>query len=391
MKNLNPFRNYYNNSNYIPYGRQNITRGDIRAVVEVLKSEFLTQGNLLKDFEKGISEKVNSKYAIAVNSATSALHIACLALGLKKGDYLWTSPITFVASANCVESTGAKVEFVDINRYNFTIDIPSLEKKLKSNKKIKGIIAVDYAGHPCDWKSLRKLANKYKVTLINDNCHAMGSKYFQDSKYAIKYADVVTHSYHAVKSITSGEGGSILTNQKKLHKKFLNIRSHSMNKNSKKASWFYSINEVGFNYRLSDIQCALGISQLKKLDRFIYKRRKIAELYRKLLKNDKRFILPYEDKNVYHSYHLFPLQINFNFSKITKKSLFNKMMKSGFRLQVHYIPIHLQPYYKKKYKFKRKDFINSEKFYENVLSLPLYPSLNFKDVKKVVKVLKKLI
>ncbi len=375
----------------INYGKQTIDNSDIESVIKTLKSGYLTQGPKVKEFEKALNKKFGSKYSVVVTNGTAALFIVAKTLGWKKNDVIVTTPITFVASANCVESTGAKVEFVDINKYNFTIDIPSLEKKLKSNKKIKGIIAVDYAGHPCDWKSLRKLANKYKVTLINDNCHAMGSKYFQDSKYAIKYADVVTHSYHAVKSITSGEGGSILTNQKKLHKKFLNIRSHSMNKNSKKASWFYSINEVGFNYRLSDIQCALGISQLKKLDRFIYKRRKIAELYRKLLKNDKRFILPYEDKNVYHSYHLFPLQINFNFSKITKKSLFNKMMKSGFRLQVHYIPIHLQPYYKKKYKFKRKDFINSEKFYENVLSLPLYPSLNFKDVKKVVKVLKKLI
>ena len=375
----------------INYGKQTIDSSDIKSVIKTLKSGYLTQGPKVKEFENALNKKFGSKYSVVVSNGTAALFIVAKTLGWKKNDVIVTTPITFVASANCVENTGAKVEFVDINEYNFTIDIPSLEKKLKLNKKIKGIIAVDYAGHPCDWKSLRKLANKYKVTLINDNCHAMGSKYFQDSKYAIKYADIVTHSYHAVKSITSGEGGSILTNQKKLYEKFLNIRSHSMNKNSKKPSWFYSVNEVGFNYRLSDIQCALGISQLKKLDKFIYKRRKIAELYRKLLKNDKRFILPYEDKNIYHSYHLFPLQINFNLSKIKKKSLFNKMLKMGFRLQVHYIPIHFQPYYKNKYKLKRKDFINSEKFYKNVLSLPLYPSLNFKDVKKVVKVLKKLI
>ena len=376
----------------INYGRQTIDNSDIKSVVKTLKSNYLTQGPKVLEFEKAINKKFGSRYSVAVSNGTAALFIATKALGWKKKDIIITTPITFLATANCIENLGAKTDFVDINEKDFTIDIKKLEKKLKKNKKIKGVIAVDYAGHPSDWKSLRKLADKYKFTLINDNCHAIGAKYNNNLKYAIKYADIVTHSYHPVKTITTGEGGAILCKDKKIYKKVVRTRSHSIIKNKPNIkSWHYDVYEVGFNYRMSDIQCALGISQLKKLSQFVKKRRLIANYYKKLLKDDKRFILPSENKDIFHSYHLFPLQIDFNKTKINKSILFKKMKKKGINLQVHYIPIYRQPFYRKKYNFKKENFKNSERFFKRVLSLPIYPSLTFKDANRVIKTITKLI
>ena len=376
----------------INYGRQTIDNSDIKSVVKTLKSNYLTQGPKVLEFEKAINKKFGSRYSVAVSNGTAALFIATKALGWKKKDIIITTPITFLATANCIENLGAKTDFVDINEKDFTIDIKKLEKKLKKNKKIKGVIAVDYAGHPSDWKSLRKLADKYKFTLINDNCHAIGAKYNNNLKYAIKYADIVTHSYHPVKTITTGEGGAILCKDKKIYKKVVRTRSHSIIKNKPNIkSWHYDVYEVGFNYRMSDIQCALGLSQLKKLSQFVKKRRLIANYYKKLLKDDKRFILPSENKDIFHSYHLFPLQIDFNKTKINKSILFKKMKKKGINLQVHYIPIYRQPFYRKKYNFKKENFKNSERFFKRVLSLPIYPSLTFKEANRVIKTITKLI
>ena len=376
----------------INYGRQTIEKSDIKSVVKVLKSNYLTQGPKVKEFEDAINKKFGSKYSVVVSNGTAALFIATKALGWKKKDIIITTPITFLATANCIENSGAKTDFVDINERDFTIDTKELEKKLKKNKKIKGVIAVDYAGHPSDWKTLRKLANKYKFTLINDNCHAIGAKYNNNLKYAIRYADIVTHSYHPVKTITTGEGGAILCKDKKIYEKAVKIRSHSIVRNKSNIKpWHYDIYEAGFNYRISDIQCALGISQLKRLSKFIKKRRLIANYYKKLLKNDKRFILPSENKNVFHSYHLFPLQIDFSKTKINKSIFFKKMSKKGINLQVHYIPIYLQPFYRKKYNFKKEKFKNSERFFKKVVSLPIYPTLTFKDVNRVINTITKLI
>ena len=376
----------------INYGRQTIDNSDIQSVIKVLKSNYLTQGPKIFEFESILKKKFGSKFCTVVSNGTAALLMAGKALGWKKGDTVITSPITFLASANCIVKLGARPDFVDISNKDFNIDLNKLENKLKKNKKIKAVIAVDFAGHPCDWKSLRFLANKYKIKLINDNCHAIGAKYFNDIKYATKFADIVTHSYHPVKSITTGEGGAILCNDKKIYQNLIITRSHSMIKNKSKSKlWHYEINEAGFNYRISDIQCALGISQLKKLEKFIKKRRLIASFYRKKLIHDKRFILPLENKNVNHSYHLFPLQINFKKTKIDKMTLFKKMKLAGINLQVHYIPIHLQPFYKKKYNFKKGDFINAERFYEREVSMPVYPSLKIKDANRVIKTIMKLI
>jgi UDP-4-amino-4,6-dideoxy-N-acetyl-beta-L-altrosamine transaminase len=376
----------------INYGKQFIDGEDIKSVIKVLKSNYLTQGPKINEFENHLKKKFGSRHCLTVSSGTAALFMVSKALGWGKGDTIITSPITFLASANCIVNSGAKPDFVDIDEHSFNINVNKLENKLKKNKKIKAIIAVDYAGHPCDWKSLRYLANKYKIKLINDNCHALGAKYFNDIQYAIKYADIVTHSYHPVKTITTGEGGAILCNDRKLHNDLFKMRSHSMvKKKDNKKLWYYEINEAGFNFRITDIQCALGSSQLKKLDMFIKKRRKIASYYNKKLKDEVKIVTPKEKNNINHAYHLYPIQVDFKNTKITKENLFKKMRNLGINLQVHYIPIHLQPFYKKKFKFKRGDFKIAENFYEREISLPIYPSLTLHEMNKVIRNLRKLI
>ena len=313
-----------------------------------------------------------------------------LALGWKKGDIVLTSTLTFLASANCIIYSGATPKLIDINETNYNIDVNKLEKKLnKISKKVVAIVATDYAGHPCEWAKLKKIAEKYKIKLINDNCHAMGSKINNNRKYALKYADIVTQSFHPVKHVTTGEGGAILSNDKKIIEKAKILRSHGVIKKKSFDPWFYEMQKLGYNYRLSDLQCALGTSQFKKINKFIKKRRKIADIYNKSFANDSRFKIPKVEKNYTHSYHLYPLQIKFNNLKINKKTLFKKMIKKKINLQVHYIPLHLQPYYKKNFNFKAGDFPNAEKFYKQEVSLPIYYSLKKKEINKVIKNIKK--
>ena len=369
----------------INYGKQTIDKSDINSVIKVLKSDFLTTGPEINKFEKQLNLKFGSKYSTVVNSGTSALFILGKALSWKSGDTIITSPLTFVATANCIINNDARVQFVDIDRETFTIDPNKLEEKLKKGKRVKAVIAMDYAGHPCDWKSLSYLSKKYKFKLINDGCHSLGSKYFNDEKYAAKYADFVTHSYHPVKAITTGEGGSILCNSKSYDKKIKLIRNHSLYLTKKDGPWHYEVKEPGNNFRLTDFQCALGISQLKKLNFFIKKRREIANVYYKYLKHDERFTLPIERKNIYHSYHLFPLQINFEKIKLNKKGIFNKFKKNNINLQVHYKPLHLQPFFRKFHNNRKDQLIVSESLYKKEISLPIFPSLKKIDLFKVIK------
>lgn len=381
----------------ISYGKQSLDSRDIKSVVKVLKSGFITQGPKTEEFENVLKNKFGSKHACVVSSGTAALHLTAIALGWNSGDVILTSPITFLSSVNSIIYSGAIPDFVDINSEDYTIDIKKLEEKIKKYRnigdKIKAVIAVDYAGHPCDWKSLRRLASKYNFRLINDNCHAIGAKYFNNSKFATKYADVAIHSYHAVKNFTTAEGGSVLTNDKSLDEKVRVLRSHGMIRNTKfaknKGSWHYEMHNLGYNYRLTDLQCALGISQLKKLEKFLSIRRAIAKKYDLEFKKDSRFILPKVSKNVRHAYHLYPLLIKFNELKISKKNFFKKMEKIGIKLQVHYIPVHLQPFYKKNFNFKLGDFPIAEKFYLNQVSIPIYPRLKKKEINFVVKEIKK--
>ena len=376
----------------INYGKQFIDQNDIRAVVKVLKGDWLTQGPQVKKFEKLLNSKFGTKHSTVLSSGTAALHLAAIALGWKKGDIILTTPISFLATSNCILYCQATPVFVDVDENYFNIDSNKLEKTIisykRKGKKISGIIATDYAGHPCDWKSIRSIADKYNIKTINDNCHAIGACIDNNKKYAIKYADVVTHSYHPVKNITSGEGGAVLTQSRSIDQKVKILRSHGVNRCRANEPWHYEMNELGFNYRISDIHCALGISQLKKLDFFVRKRKLIAERYNLAFKNIENIEIPKIYDNHSHAYHLYPIRIDFKKFNINKNLFFRKLKKRKINLQVHYIPIHLQPYYKKKFKFKKGDFPIAEKFYGEQVSLPIYYSLKNNEIDYVIKQIK---
>ena len=377
----------------INYGKQYLDKKDISAVVKVLKSDWLTQGPKVQEFENYLKFFFGAKYCTTVSNGTAALHLAVKAMDWKKGDHIFTTPISFLATSNAILYAGAKPVFVDIDPNTFNIDVKKLEKKIKILKKQKkrlvGIIATDYAGQPCDWKALKFIGKKYNLKLINDNCHAIGASFYKNKKYACKYADIVTQSYHPVKNITTGEGGSILTNSKTLDSKIKLLRSHGVIKKKNKLPWSYEMQVLGFNYRLSDMNCALGVSQLKKVNKFIKKRQVIAKIYDKAFKNLKHIKVPAVKKNNTHAYHLYPLRINFRKIGVSKVKLFKILSKKNINLQVHYIPIFLQPFYKKNYKFSKNDLKKSIQFYEEEISLPIYYSLKNKDINYVIHQLKK--
>ena len=379
----------------INYGKQFLDQKDISAVVKVLKSNYLTQGPKVREFENSLKNFFGAKYCTVVSNGTSALHLAVLAAGWKKGDYIFTTPNSFLATSNSILYVGATPVFVDIDPNTFTIDVVKLEKKIrtfkKNGKKIAGIIATDYAGQPCDWRQLKFIGKKYNLKLINDNCHSIGSSMFGNKKYACKYADIVTHSYHPVKNITTGEGGSILTNNKKFDEKIKLLRSHGVIKKINKLPWSFEMHELGYNYRLSDINCALGLSQLKKLNKFLSKRKKIAKFYDKAFKNLPFVKIPFTKKGNSHAYHLYPLRVNFDKLGISKVKFFNALKKKKINLQVHYIPIFLQPYYKKKFKFQKNSLANSIKFFNEEVSLPIYYSLKKKDLNYITSKIKKIL
>lgn len=384
--------------NLFYYGKQTIEQSDINAVVNVLPSPFITQGPKSVEFENELKKFFGAKYASVVANGTASLHLIALALQWKKGDIIITSPITFLSSANCAIFVGATVDFVDINPKTYTIDTTKLEDKLKYyssiNKKVKAVVAVDFAGYPSDWKTLASLKNKYGFQLVNDFCHALGAEYFDDIQYAVKYADAVNFSFHPVKHITTGEGGAVLTNNELIDKRVKLLRTHGMTKDENELEkndgpWYYEMHEVGFNYRITDFQCALGINQLKRLKKFIASRRKVAEYYDSFFKNDDRVVTPFVSKNVKHAYHLYPLQIKFDKLKIDKKEFYFRLKENGVVFQVHYIPVHLQPFYRKKFGFKAGDFPVAEKFYEREISIPIYPTLTKKDLKFITNAIKK--
>ncbi len=370
----------------INYGKHTIDSSDIKIVTKILKSDFLTQGPTIDLFQNKINNFFGSKYSVVVSNGTAGLYLSGKALNWKKGDNIITSPITFIASANAIVLSGAQPVLVDIDPRTYNLDPNKVEDKIKKiKKKIKAVIGVDYAGNPCDWESLKYLSNKYDFKLINDNCHALGAKLKKNKKYAIKYADIVVQSFHPVKNFTTGEGGAILTNDSSLNKKFLDLRNHSMIKKKNFLPWVYKVYQPGLNFRLTDIQCALGISQIAKLDNFTKKRNIIADVYSSYFKKNENLEVPFVDKDSYHAYHLYPLLINFKKIKISKDKFFNIMMKKGIKLQVHYIPLHYQPLFKKICGMKKGDLPISEKFYDKVVSLPIYPKLSLTNVKKIIK------
>ena len=375
----------------INYNKHYIDKQDLNAVNRALNSNYITQGKQVFKFEQKLKSYFKSNYCTVVSNGTAALYIVLKSLNLKKGDIVCSSPITFFAGASAVLHNNYKNHFVDIDPNTCNLDVLKLENFLKKTKRVKAVIATDYAGQCCNWKKLKQLSKKHKFFLINDNCHAIGSKYYGDIGYASKYADFVTHSYHAVKNITTGEGGSILTNKKKFHEKILSLRNHGLLKRkiTDNPNWSFSLENLSFNFRMTDFQCALGISQLKKLRKFVFRRRQIANTYLKELSNVKNISLPTVNKNVYHSYHLFPIRINFKKTKIKKLNLIKKMKEKGINLQVHYYPVYKHKIYKKTN--KQTHLKNAETFFKETVSLPIYFSLKNKEIKKVTKLLKSLI
>ncbi len=373
----------------INYGKHTIDKDDIKSLVKCLNSNFLTQGPLVDKFQNNLKRKFKAKYATVVSSGTAALHLTSKLLGWKKNDEIICSSISFAASANCILYANSNVIFSDIDLETFNVDLNHIEHLVKKRKKIKSIVVTDYGGNPNNWKELNFLKKKYGLTLVNDNCHAIGSKYFNDIGYAVKYADIVTHSYHAVKTITTGEGGSILTNNFDHDRKAKLLRNHGIENLIKKTNFEpRKMVDLGFNYRLPDILCSLGITQLKKLDKFVNKRQKIAKIYADSFNYDDYLIKQKIHKNSKSSYHLFPILIDFDKLGKNKKKLFEYLYNNKVKIQTHYIPIYRHPYYIKLMKHKFKKLKNSEIFFKRQVSLPIYFDLETKEVKKVVKLIK---
>jgi len=362
----------------IPYGRQNISKDDINHVIEVLKSDLITQGNKVPEFEDAVANYCNSKFAVAVNSATSALHIACLSLGLSKNDWLWTSPNSFVASANCALYCGAKVKFIDIDPSSYNMSTEALEEQLviaeKENKLPKIVIPVHFAGQSCDMAKLKRLSIKYSFKLIEDASHAIGGKYKNSMVGSNKYADLTVFSFHPVKIITTGEGGVITTNSRRIYNKLQLLRSHGVTRKKYKSDdWRYDLIDLGFNYRLTEFQAALGLSQLQRLNSFIEKRHLIARKYDRMLQ-ELPLKTPSIEPTVYSSYHLYPITLKLNSINLSREAFFKEMRNRGIGVQVHYIPIYRQPLYRKI--IKENIFCrNAESYYQSSVSLPIYYDL----------------
>ena len=373
----------------INYGRQNITKEDIDSVVKTLKSDYLTQGPKIKEFEEKFAKYVDAKYAVAVSNGTTALHLCNMALGVKKGDKVITTPITFVASANCVLYCGGEIDFVDIDPKTYLMDLNKLEEKLKNIPKrtYKGVIPVDFAGYPVNLEKLKKIAEKYNLWIIEDACHAPGG-YFIDSKGEKQncgngnFADLAIFSFHPVKHIATGEGGMVTTNNKGLYDKLNLLRTHGITKDPEMlyenhGGWYYEMQELGFNYRLSDIQAALGISQLKRAEEGVKRRNEIARKYNETFK-DTSIKTPFLDDNASHAYHLYVIQTE------KRKELYNYLREHKIYTQVHYIPVHLQAYYKN-LGWEKGNFPIAEKYYEQCLSLPMFPTLSDEEQDFVIK------
>lgn len=369
------------------YGKQSIDENDIDAVVEVLKSDFLTQGPAIEKFEKCVAEYCGAKYAVAVTSATAALHISCLSAGLGKDDILWTSPITFTASANCGRYCGADVDFVDIDPSTYNMSIAELEKKLQAAEiKPRVVVPVHLAGQSCEMDKIYKLSQKYGFKVIEDASHAIGADYKETKVGCCKYSDMTVFSFHPVKIVTTGEGGMVLTNDKDLYEKLVYgiTRDPKLMTGTADGPWYYQQIDLGFNYRMTDMQAALGYSQMQKVNEFVSKRRYLAKRYNELLKNINGIQLPDQNEDTKSSWHLYVVRVDFSKISKTKNQIFAEMKEKGICLNLHYIPVHTQPYYEN-LGFKGGDFPNSEKYYEEAFTLPLYYSLTDEQQDHIVK------
>lgn len=372
---------------YIPYARQHIDNDDIKAVADALRSDYITQGPKVNEFERRIADYCGAKYAVSFNSGTSALHAACFVSGIKPGQEAITSPISFAASSNCVLYCGGIPRFADIMEDTVTID-PSAVKSCITDKT-KAIIAVDFAGHPAELEDIRKIASGHNLVVIEDAAHALGAEYKGKKVGCCKYSDMAVLSFHAVKHITTGEGGMVLTGSKNFYDKLIMFRTHGITRDRQllidkdKGAWFYEMQLLGFNYRLTDIQCALGLSQMKKLNNFIKKRRKIAQYYKEAFSKIKGIECLNEKAYAKSSWHIFPIRLKKN-----RDNVFDRLRAEGIGVNVHYIPIYLHPYYRK-LGYREGLCPKAEKYYEEALTLPVYPGMSDAQIKKVISATKK--
>lgn len=383
----------------IPYGRQEITRADIDAVVAVLQSDFLTQGPAVPRFEEALAKSAGAQHAIAVNSATSALHIACLALGLGPGDWLWTSAITFVASANCGLYCGAKVDFVDIDPKTYNLCPVALERKLEQAEREgrlpKVVVPVHLCGQPCDMAAIHALANRFGFRVIEDASHAIGGTYRGDAIGSCRYSDITVFSFHPVKIITTAEGGAALTNSRELADKMSLLRSHGITRDPAQMThepdgpWYYQQIELGFNYRMTELQAALGVSQLTRLDRYIERRHELAQRYESLL-GELPVTTPWQHPDSYSGLHLYVIRLQLERIGLSHREVFEALRASGIGVNLHYIPVYTQPYFQRM-GFDPANFPRAQAYYREAISLPMYSSLTEQQQDVVVAALRKVL
>lgn len=382
----------------IPYGRQDISEDDIKSVIEVLKSDYLTQGPTVPAFEQAVASYCGVKYGIAVNSATSALHIACMALDVSINDEVWTSPITFVASANCALYCGAKVDFVDIDPNTYNISIVALEEKLEKAKAAgklpKVIIPVHLAGQSCDMEKIYHLSQQYGFKIIEDASHGIGGEYKGHKIGSCLYSDITVFSFHPVKIITTGEGGMCVTNDSKIALKLTHLRSHGITRNPSEMTkpvegpWYYQQIDLGFNYRMTDINAALGLSQMQKLDEFVKHRHTIAKFYNNALSNNPAIVIPYQHPDTYSAYHLYIIRLKRINKGETHLQMFEKLRSAGILVNLHYIPVYQHPYYQK-IGYSKENFPESEAYYSEAISIPMHTKLTNKDLDYIVEQISK--
>ena len=376
----------------LPYSRQHISESDIQSVVEVLRSDWITQGPAVERFEQALCERFGVSYAVVVANGTAALHLACLALGVGPGDEVITTPNTFAASANCTLYCGGSVRFVDIDARTYNLSADRLEEFLSSpdnRRNVKGVIPVHFAGQPYDMERIHDIAQQNGLWVIEDACHAPGARWLDSSgewrsAAACTHSDAAVLSFHPVKHMTTGEGGAILTNRRDLYEKLLSLRTHGITKDrdlmqEDQGPWYYEMTALGFNYRLTDMQCALGMAQMTHLNGWLERRREIAERYDAAFADAEIVIPPYVAPDVEHAYHLYVIQVS------NRREVFERLRSEGIGVQVHYIPVHLQPYYRDNFGFKHGDFPVAEEYYSRCLSIPIFPGMTDDDVDYVVQ------
>jgi len=368
----------------IPYGRQSISTSDIQAVNDVLRSDFLTQGPVVPKFEAALGTRCGAKFAVAMNSATSALHVACMAIGVQPGDRVWTSPITFVASANCARYCGADIDFVDIDPQTYNMCPSRLEAKLATAQRTgtlpKAVIPVHLAGQSCDMAAIHELGQRYGFSIIEDASHAVGGTYKGDPVGSCQHSDITVFSFHPVKIITTGEGGMALTNNELLANTMSRLRTHGITRNIAEmrtiteGPWYYEQLDLGYNFRLTDIAAALGISQFQRIDEFVSRRHEIANAYNDMFANTlvKR---PWQHPDSYSAFHLYIVRVDFASRNTTQKKVFEQLHAKGIMANLHYMPVYRQPYYQR-FGYSSVDYPESERYYSEAISLPIYPDLS---------------